>query len=154
MAGALLAATVPAHAQGSAEDEQAIRKVMQGYTETWDRHDMRVWSQLFAEDADFVVMTGKYLKGRAEIEAYHTALHAGVYKDVGSSGVPSLAVRFLRPDVAIVRVSAEITYNEGKGNRTAAAVLVVTKHGQQWLIDTAQSTLAAGTPVAPNSGVK
>lgn len=59
---------------------------------------------MFAEDADFVVITGKYLKGRNEIVTYHAELFTGGFQ--GSYlEVTSVAIRFLRPDVAVARVA-------------------------------------------------
>jgi hypothetical protein len=41
--------------------------------QSWRR---QAFSALFAEDADFVVITGKYLKDRNEIVTYHAGLFA------------------------------------------------------------------------------
>ena len=39
-----------------------------------NRGDAKAFAALFAEDGDFVVITGKYVKGRNEIVTYHARL--------------------------------------------------------------------------------
>jgi uncharacterized protein (TIGR02246 family) len=91
------------NAQAKSE-EQAVRKVVADFAEAINRGDAKAFAALFAEDADFVVITGKYLKGRNEIVAYHAELFTGGFQ--GSYlEVTSVAIRFLRPDVAVARVT-------------------------------------------------
>ena len=98
-----LAFASPMSAQGNSE-EQAVRKVIADFVEAINRGDTKAFAALFTEDADFVVITGKYLKDRSEIVSYHAGLFTGSFK--GSHlDVTSVAVRFLRPDVAVVRVA-------------------------------------------------
>jgi uncharacterized protein (TIGR02246 family) len=151
--GALLAAVIAAGAQGSAEDEKAVREVIADFSRTLNQYDFKAWSRLFADDADFVVITGKYLKGRNEIEKYHTAIWAGVYKD-SHQAFTSVAIRFIRPEVAVVHLDAEITYNSAKDKRTGLVTFVLTKQANRWLIAVAQNTLTSGTPVSPIGGAK
>ncbi len=151
--GAALTATIRADAQDHAGDEGAIRSLFTIFSETLNQRDIKTWSRLFTEDADFVVVTGRYLKGRDEIETYHAQIWAGVYKD-SRQATTSLAVRFLAPDIAVARAGAEIVYNEGKDKRTVWFIAVLTKHGTQWLIDAAQTTLTGGSPVTPVGGGK
>jgi uncharacterized protein (TIGR02246 family) len=130
------------------EDEQAVRKVVADATKCWNRHDMMCRASIFAEDADSVVISGRYFKGRDEIEKHMTASHAGIYKGSHLNDT-WVGVRFLRPDVAIARDATELIYNEGKDKRTSFAILVLTKQAGQWLIAAFQNTLTGGTPVTP-----
>jgi hypothetical protein len=43
--------------------EQAVRRVVADFAEAINRGDAKAFAALFAEDADFVVITGKSLKG-------------------------------------------------------------------------------------------
>lgn len=130
--------------QAGQEDQEAIRRVIAAFPDAWNRHDMKAVAQLFAEDADFVVVTGKLLGGRREIETYHAELQKTAYKDSRLAWNP-VKVRLLRPDVAIAHVATEITYNQEK--RTSVATLVFSKHGRDWLIEALQNTLTSGPPV-------
>jgi uncharacterized protein (TIGR02246 family) len=129
---ALLVFTNVGNGQGTFE-EPAIRNVIAEFAQAINRSDIKAFGALFTEDADFVVITGKYLKGRSEIVAYHAELFTGDFK--GSHlDITSVAIRFLRPDVAIARVATKRTENEGKEMRTSFPIFVLTKQAQKWLI--------------------
>lgn len=70
---ALLAFTSSINAEDKSQ-EQAVRKVLADFAEALNRGDAKSFALLFTEDADFVVITGKYLKGRNEIVTYHSAV--------------------------------------------------------------------------------
>jgi uncharacterized protein (TIGR02246 family) len=140
------------NAQGNSE-EQAVRKVIANFAEAINRSDAKAFAALFTVDADFVVITGKYLKGRNEIVTYHAGLFTGSFE--GSHlDIISVTVRFLRPDVAVGRVATKRTENEGKEMRTSFPMFVLTKDGKTWLIDAVQNTLTSGPPVAPAGAPK
>jgi uncharacterized protein (TIGR02246 family) len=144
---ALLAFAAFMNAQEKSE-EAAARRVIAGFAEAINRGDAKAFGALFTEDADFVVITGKYLKGRNEIVTYHAGLFTGAFQ--GSHlDVTSVAIRFLRPDVAVARVATKRTENGGKEMRTSFPMLVLTKHGEAWLITAVQNTLTSGPPVPP-----
>ena len=130
-------------AEGSASDEEAIRKVMADYDGTWNQHDVKAHAQLFTEDADFVDVVGAYLKGRSEIERQHTEMHTGQYKDSHMTTI-SVAVRFLRPDVAVVHRAAELVSGRGSVKRRMFVTGVMTKQDNRWLIAAAQNTQRSG----------
>jgi uncharacterized protein (TIGR02246 family) len=137
------------NAQAKSE-EQAVRKVVADFAEAINRGDAKSFAALFAEDADFVVITGKYLKGRNEIVTYHAELFTNGFQ--GSRlEVTSVAIRFLRPDVAVARVATKRTENGGKEMRTSFPMFVLTKQGESWLIAAVQNTLTSG-PVIPPVG--
>jgi uncharacterized protein (TIGR02246 family) len=129
-------------------DEQAVRKVVVDFAEAINRGDAKAFAALFRDDADFVVITGKYLKGRNEIVTYHSGLFTGGFQ--GSHlDVTSVAIRFLRPDVAVARVATKRTANGGKEMRTSFPMFVLTNQSQSWLIAAAQNTLTSGPPIPP-----
>ncbi|SRR6266849_11203364 len=76
---ALLAFTTLTNAQEQS-GEQAVRRVVEDFAEAINRGDAKTFAALFTEDADFVVITGKYLKGRNEIVTYHAALFTGDFQ--------------------------------------------------------------------------
>lgn len=47
-------------------DEQAIKSVVAGFARSWNLPGMPGFGDLFTEDADFVVISGRWLKGRDE----------------------------------------------------------------------------------------
>jgi uncharacterized protein (TIGR02246 family) len=143
----LVAFATLANAQEKSE-EQAVRKAVADFAEAINRGDAKAFAALFTDDADFVVITGEYLKGRNEIVTYHSRLFAGGFQ--GSHlDVTSVAIRFLRPDVAVAQVATKRTENGGKEMRTSFPMFVLTKQSQSWLIAAAQNTLTGGPPIPP-----
>jgi len=41
-----------------------VRKAVKAREEAWDRHDMEAFAKLFAPDADYINVVGKWTKGR------------------------------------------------------------------------------------------
>jgi uncharacterized protein (TIGR02246 family) len=115
---ALLVFTTFINAQEKSEEE-AVRRVLADLAGAINRGDAKAFSALFTEAADFVVITGKYLKGRNEIVTYHARLFTDDFQ--GSQlDVTSVAIRFLRTDVAVAfprrdaRCAAVINNTQGQ----------------------------------------
>jgi uncharacterized protein (TIGR02246 family) len=140
-------ALIPAAGQESTP-ERAVRKVVADFVESWNRHDPKAHVQLYAEDVDFVTIGGTLHKGRAENEANNVANFSGRYKDAHLV-VKSVSVRFLRPDVAVAHLFLENVFGGGAQKITAVLTFILTKHGDQWLIDVAQNTRVSETPTEP-----
>ena len=141
----VLSSSVATFGQAKGEDEAAVRKVVSNFAESWNHPGMPGFGDLFADDADFVVITGKWLKGRNEIVSYHKELLETYYK--GSRVTPEeVTARFLRPEVAVAHVRWAASYTEdGKEQkRTALMTMTFTKQGTKWLIAAVHNTLTGG----------
>jgi uncharacterized protein (TIGR02246 family) len=137
-------------------DEQAIESMVAGFAKSWNLPGMPGFGDLFTEDADFVVISGKWLKGRDEIVDYHRALLADLYKD-SQLLVDSTTIRFLRPDsrgasglprmgIAVAHIAWGVIYTkDGKEQqRTTLAVLIFAKARGKWRIAAVHNTLTGG----------
>ena len=80
----------------------AVTRVVHAFAETWNRHDMNAFTDLFAEDAEFVNVVGIWWKGRSEIKAAHEFTHQTMFKSSRLS-IQEVAVRLPSPDIAISR---------------------------------------------------
>ena len=166
---AIILGTGVVHAASS--DEEAVRKVVNGFPEAWNRHDMDAFGALFTPDADFVNVAGTHWKGRESIQLNHAFTHGAIPAD--STGVthPFLAngksaygifktsnltfkqvdVRFLRKDVAVAHVQSELQGDaRTKDTRRTLLVMILTKENGRWLIAVAQNT-EINRPPALNS---
>jgi uncharacterized protein (TIGR02246 family) len=90
------------------ESEVAVRRLIKAFVDSWNRHDMTMLAALFAEDADFVDVFGNWFKDRVAIEQALAQRHATVFKD-SLFAEKDFAVRFLKPDVAIVHSVIELS---------------------------------------------
>jgi len=130
---------------GDQADEQAIQSVVAGFAKSWNLAGMPGFGDLFTEDADFVVITGRWLEGRNEIVKLHKDVLADLYK--GSQFfVDATTIRFLRSDVAVVHSAWRVMYTkDGKElKRTTLAVLILAKAQGQWRIAAVHNTLTGG----------
>ena len=153
MCAAILGAGI-VHAAST--DEEAVRRVVNGFPEAWNRHDMDAFGALFAPDADFVNVTGNHWKGRESIQLNHAFVHGAV--PINSAGVTvprgiygifktsilhfkQIDVRFLRKDVAVAHVQTELLGDaRTKNPRRTLVVMILTLDGGRWLIAVAQNT--------------
>lgn len=86
-----------------AEDAAAIRRLEQSWCIAWNSHNMQALTNLLAEDADFVTVGGRWLRGRKEFR-HHTALyHATSFKH-STFTVTGTTIKFLSPDLALTHV--------------------------------------------------
>lgn len=141
---AVCAATVvPAIADSS--DEQAIRNVFTEFSNSWNQPGMPGFGDLFTEDADFVVISGKWLKGRDEIVSYHRDLLRGRYRD-SHNFIVSVTVRILQPGIAIAHMAGGATYlMDGKEvRRTGLGTATLVKTDRGWRIAAFHNTLTSG----------
>jgi uncharacterized protein (TIGR02246 family) len=130
----------------STRDEQAIDAIVNGFATAWNTPGMPGLEKLFAPDADFVVVSGHWHKGRQDIVTYHRSLLQRGYN--GSRLTPTkIDVRFVRPDVAIAHAAWHADYRDARGApaaRTALMTIVLTKDDGRWEIEAAHNTLTGG----------
>jgi len=149
----LAAASEAGPAGPTAADRSEVEGVGQRFAEAWNRHDARALAALFAERADFVNVIGLHWRGREEIERAHAEIHATRMKD-STLAIRASAVRFLRPDVALLHATWELrgdTGLEGKPlpPRTGVLSFVVARQDGRWLAEAAQNTDIVPMPNAP-----
>lgn len=94
-----------------AKDEAAIRAIVAGLAEAWTAGDAEGWAKPFAEDADFTVWTGAYVKGREGIARGHEQIFNTIYKGT-KQRLAVRSIRFLGDDVAVVHVEGSVVRKE------------------------------------------
>jgi uncharacterized protein (TIGR02246 family) len=120
--------------------QRAVQGLIDGLGQAWSRHDGPAYAALFADDADHVNAYGLAIKGRAEIETWHSLIFRTVLRDSVATLVDTKC-RFLRPDVASVEIRWQLagTYNpQGEPvpvRRGLSAFIATEKHGGGWSID-------------------
>jgi len=127
---------------GRASDEAAIRESVKQMETGWNTKSGGLFAKPFAEDADYVVINGNHLKGRAAIESGHQRIFDTIYKDTNLTLVVK-QIRFLRADVAVVHVEGQRTGPTNELNQGAMLTLTMTKEKQGWVIAAFQNTAVA-----------
>ena len=137
---ALAFSTNTAHAQSSREADEAAMRANVSQMETgWNTKSGALFAKPFAEDADYVVINGMYIKGRSAIEKGHQQIFDTIYKDTQLK-LNVTQIRFLRPDVAVIHVTGQRVGPSKELTQDARVTLVMTKEKQGWTIAAFQNT--------------
>jgi uncharacterized protein (TIGR02246 family) len=137
-------------------DDEDVREVVNGFAETWNRHDMNAFGALFTPDADFVNVVGTHWKGLESIQLNTAFLHGAILADSAGVTLPKTAygifktsnithkqvdVRFLRKDIAVVHVQNEMQGDaRTQDTRRTLLLMILTKEDGRWLVAVAQNT--------------
>jgi len=131
---------VSASAQNNhAADESALRDAVKQLETGWNTKSGATFAKPFAEDADYVVINGNYIKGRAVIESSHQRIFDTIFKETTIS-LTVQQIRFLRPDVAVVHVKGQRTSPVKELVQDAMITLFMTKENHRWTIAAFQNT--------------
>jgi len=140
LAACALYAAAPAGAAGD-EDEAAIRENVRQMEAGWNAKSGAQFAKPFAADADYVVINGSYIKGRETIAEGHQRIFDTIYKE-STLSLSVKQVRMLRPDVAVVHVTATNKFARDGQTQVGEAfiTLVMTKESGVWKIAAFQNT--------------
>jgi len=86
--------------QFSADDESAVRALVNEFANTWNRHDMKAMHELDTEDVEWINVVGHHWRGKTTVYKGHVAIHRGMCATVSMS-VESTTIRSIAPTVAI-----------------------------------------------------
>jgi uncharacterized protein (TIGR02246 family) len=125
----------------SAADELAIREVIAAVESGWNAGDGDGFAASFAEDADYVIVDGRYIKGRQVIAQGHQGLFDSIYRD--SHNVATVrGIRFISDDVAVAHVEWRLTFQQDEAVRKGQAIttMVMLRANGMWRITAFQNT--------------
>ena len=125
-----------------AADEAAMRESVKQLETGWNTKSGALFAKPFAEDADYVVINGMYIKGRTTIETQHQRIFDTIFKDT-KLNLTVKQIRFLRPDVDVVHVNGHREGPTKDLTQDAILTLVMTKDQQGWTIAAFQNTAVA-----------
>jgi uncharacterized protein (TIGR02246 family) len=141
----LLLLTLSITVQAQSADETAIRENIKQMETGWNTKSGELFAKPFAEDADYVVINGMYIKGRAVIHKAHQQIFDTIYKDTNVM-LTVRQVRFLRPDVAVIHVDGQRRGPTKDLQQAAVLTVVMTKENDRWSIAAFQNTAVAARP--------
>jgi uncharacterized protein (TIGR02246 family) len=150
LAAALLALTLSAaaEAQAPATDEAAVRALVDAYSAARDKSDATALTALFTADADQLVSSGEWRRGR---DAVVKGSLASSQQAQGKRTFTVDTVRMIAANVALADSRYEIAQADGTTRRMWASWLLV-KDAGGWKIAAIRNMLPAapaGAPAAP-----
>jgi uncharacterized protein (TIGR02246 family) len=121
---------------GTRADEDAIKAVIASTTDAFSRHDAKAWVAFCTPDAQLVTVRGESMNGAAEIEKGLATIFATRGRNVTLKTL-EVAVRFIRPDVALAHVTNELSGLVGPAGETLPAhqelsIRVLVKEQGRW----------------------
>ena len=136
---------IPAALLIGQSDEAAIRQVVQKYVDARESMDANAIEALFTSDADQLVSTGEWRKGRSEVVR---GTMASSQSSGGKRSITVVSVRFVAPGVAIADGRYEITGIAGGGSRSMWTTLTLARGSEGWRIAAIRNMLPA--PATPS----
>jgi len=141
----VFAAPWPSQDNANRADEAAIRDVVSKYVDARERIDPKAVEELFTSDADQLVSSGEWRKGRDAVVrgTMESSRNTG-----GKRAITVESVRFVSPDVAIADGRYELTGLAGGATRNMWTTLVLKRTEKGWRISAIRNML----PSAPAQG--
>lgn len=126
-------------------DEEQIEKLYQKLLESWTQQDAKKYASCFVENGIVVGFDGSQMNGKSEIELEIGGIFA--HHQTGAYVSIVREVRFLSPDVAILRAVAGMvppdkTKINPEANAIQSLVTVRDKARKEWSISLFQNTPA------------
>ena len=122
------------------QDEAAIKGVVAKYVDAREKRDAAAIEALFTRDADQLVSSGEWRKGR---EAVVKGTMASSEASGGHRTITVETVRFLTPDVALADGRYEIAGAGGAAARKMWSTFLITRTAGGWRIAAIRNMLPA-----------
>lgn len=126
--------------QPTSADETAVRAVVKSYLDARERRDREALRALFTEDADQLVSSGEWRKGREAIVSGTLESSAGA---PGARTIAIQTVRFPARDVALADGPYEIAGGQSTETRKMWTSFVLIRSSGTWRISAIRNMLPA-----------
>jgi uncharacterized protein (TIGR02246 family) len=145
-----LLAAAGAYGQGS-QDDAAIRLLIRKYVDARNSKDEKATRDLFTADADQLVSSGEWRRGR---DALVRGAMASSQKEAGRSSISLQSIRFIEPNAAIADGRYEIVSADKGDVRKMWTSLLVKRTPQGWRITAIRNMLPSlpGYRLSTNTG--
>lgn len=129
--------------QAAAEDERAIREIVQNETDAWNRGDAVGYSRDFARDGMFTNILGQSFAGYDAFVRQHDVIFRGLFRNTRLHQ-DIVVMRFPEPNLALVETLSSVTglpqmppgaAPDAKGRLRTRLLQVLVKRGGTWKIE-------------------
>ena len=93
--------TQPMSSALSPDEQLAVRAVVAGFADTWNRHDMNAMHALDTDDVEWINVTGNHWRGKAAVYKGHDNIHRTIFAKT-QMNVLDTSTRPIAPGVALV----------------------------------------------------
>ena len=137
----LLPAVCPAQTTGGPREEEAVKKVLRQWLESFEKRDAGLRNELLTEGTVFYNAFGVEREGKESVGAFWKELFATGAFDQSKLRITQEKIRFLRPDLAVVDRFEEVTGQRAIETgqtlppRRVHLTFILAKTGARWLVD-------------------
>lgn len=107
------------NSDGSAPQHEAAAALAERWQSAWNQHHMERAAALLAPDADFVNVSGHWLRGRSQFLEHHVCLHRTQMRDSQWTNL-ALTVRALSEQLALAHLEWRIEGDRDPDGRARA----------------------------------
>jgi uncharacterized protein (TIGR02246 family) len=134
-------------------ERRAIKAVLEGLAEAWNRHDAAAYAAAFSEDADYVLFDGTHSRGRRAILRLHRYLFDTVLREsrLILEGTPR--IRFISDDIAVAVMTGAVVMpwqRRSKRRKRSIQTYLLVRHKGDWQVAAYSTTRIR--PI-PESGI-
>jgi uncharacterized protein (TIGR02246 family) len=133
--------TLPAQTPRT-NDEKAIRQLVSSYVEAREQRDTQRLASLLAPDADQLVSSGEWRKGRDELVR---GMLASSERNAGARTIEIETVRFIAPSVAIANGRYEIAATAEGQRRFMWTTFILSRDQRAWRIEAIRNMLPSSS---------
>lgn len=137
---ACLCALVTSIPLSAADQSAAIRAAVQQYVDVRDHPDPQALERLFTEDADQLVSSGEWRKGRSAVVK---GTIAASQRETGKRTITIESIRFLAKSVAIADGRYDLLDAAGQPTRRMWTSIILTRDHSGWHIAAVRNMLPA-----------
>ena len=130
-----------AQLHGASADDAAVREMVKRYADARDTSDSNAIGALFSDNADQLVSTGEWRRGK---DALVRGMLASSARETGKRTLAVETVRFLGPDIAIADAKYDI------GDRKMWSTFIMRRSSGTWRIEAIRNML----PTAQNAATR
>lgn len=135
----------------TASDRKAIKALIDGLAEAWNRHDGAAYAAAFTEDADYIAFDGTHVRGRRAIARLHRYLFENALRASRRIFEGSPRLRFFNPDTAVAIIEGAVMMpwqRRSIRRRRSIQTYVLVRREGEWRITAFHTSRVRPMPVS------
>lgn len=132
-------------------DRRAIKALIDGLAEAWNRHDGTAYAASFTDDADYIAFDGTHVRGRRAIARLHRYLFENALRASRRIFEGNPRLRFLAPDTAVAIIAGAVMMpwqRRSIRRRRSIQTYILVKREGEWRIAAFHTSRVRPLPVS------
>jgi uncharacterized protein (TIGR02246 family) len=137
--------------ESTVPDRRAIKALIDGLADAWNRHDSAAYAAAFTEDADYIAFDGTHVRGRRAIARLHRYLFDNALRGSRRLFEGNPRLRFLDPDTVVAIIEGAVVMpwqRRAARRRRSIQTYILVKHDDEWRITAFHTSRVRPIPVS------